>query len=235
MKNLLYKEFRLSVHPLTYAIMALFALVCLSPGIPSFVPLVYFGAVYTFLFIGMNKTTTTNDLFYTCNLPLRRQDVVKARVLSISVLQLVEILIVFPMLAINKFLIIEGARSDTAAYAQLMKGVVSLGITHGLYLFAAYLICFSVFDLIYLPWFYKTGKSIIGNMLTGILVTAAVGSVLTIVPYFIKGLPELLEIGNPNANYLLQVGCLLFGVGVWIGSRFLVNHLSTKNLVKLDF
>ena len=79
MKNLLYKEFKLSIHPLTYFFVGLMAMAALAPSFPSFVPLLYFGASYTFLFIGMNKTTTTNDLLYTCMLPIKREDVVKAR------------------------------------------------------------------------------------------------------------------------------------------------------------
>ena len=140
MKNLLYKEFKLSIHPLTYFFMALMALVCLTPGLPAFVPLLYFAPCYTFLFIGMNKTTTTNDLFYTCNLPIRRKDVVTARICSTTLLQIVEIVLVFPILAVSMFGFI--IHMPIADMTKTLESFVTVDITQGVYLAAVYLICF---------------------------------------------------------------------------------------------
>lgn len=226
MKNLLYKEFTLSVHPLAYFFIALMALSAVSPVFPSFVPLLYFGAAYTFLFIGMNKTTTTNDLLYTCLLPIRRGDVVKARVFSTTVLQLFELVLVFSFFTLPTFVFQDG-NSD------LQEQIVSIGLRQGIVLLGVYLICFGVFDLIYMPWFYKNGKSIILNMFVGMLVTAVVGAVLTIVPY--HTILDLITVGHPNANYLLQFGILLIGIGFWISSKALVIKISTNNLKKLNF
>lgn len=223
MKNLLYKEFKLSVHPLTYLFMGLMALSALAPGMPSFIPLVYFGVTYTFLFIGMNKTTTTNDLFYTCNLPISRKEVVKARIFSTSALQLIELVLIFSVFAIVKFAIQSPQDID----------IISIDITHGIFLLGAYLICFGIFDLVYLPWFYRNGKSIIANMFVAIISMSIVGAILTIGSYYL--MKDLLVVGGPKANYLIQFGFLAFGIMCWIGSKFLVLHLSAKNLTKLDF
>ena len=233
MKNLLYKEFKLSIHPLTYFFIALMALSAVAPTFPAFVPLVYFGATYTFLFIGMNKTTTTNDLLYTCLLPIKRNGVVKARVFSTTTLQLIELAFVIPLFLINHLIIcpnILAANPDsTEAVADKF-----LNMNQGLVLVSVYLICYAIFDLIYLPWFYKTGKSIILNMLVAILVIMIVGFGLTSLS-FIKSLKNILSIGNPNSNYFLQIIIFVLSIGIWIGSKFLVIKLSTKNLVKLDF
>ena len=233
MKNLLYKEFRLSVHPLTYLFLALLALVCLSPGMPSFICLVYFGASYTFLFIGMNKTTTTNDLFYTCTLPIQRKDVVTARICSTTVLQLVELCLIFPLFAVSKYGFI--ANMPTDSMNQVLKGTITIDIAQGIYLTGAYLICFAIFDLVYLPWFYKNGKSIIANMFVAMIAMATIGAVLTIVPNYVVAFKEAITVGGEHANYFIQIGFLLFAIALWIGSKFLVRHLSAKNLVKLDF
>lgn len=233
MKNLLYKEFKLSIHPLTYFFMALMALVCLTPGLPAFVPLLYFAPCYTFLFIGMNKTTTTNDLFYTCNLPIRRKDVVTARICSTTVLQIVELILVFPLLALSLFGFV--LHMPEADMAKTLSSFVTIDITEGIYLAAVYLICFVVLDLIYLPWFYKTGKSIIANMLVSMLVVMAVGALLTIVPHYIPAFEEAIKVGGEHSNYFLQIGILIGAIGIWIGSKFVVRHLCVKNLVRLDF
>ena len=224
MKNLLYKEFKLSIHPLTYFFVALMAMSALAPSFPSFVPLLYFGASYTFLFIGMNKTTTTNDLLYTCMLPIKREGVVKARVFSTTFLQLFDLVLVFSFLTINRFVFqIETSDKDL--------GVISLGIEQGITLLGIYLICLGVYDLIYMPWFYKNGKSIIANMLVAVLTMMVLGGALTIAPYFLA--KDMLSVWG--GNLVLQFGILFIGLGFWVLSKYLVIKISTKNLLKLDF
>ena len=223
MKYLLYKEFKLSIHPLTYFFVALMALSALAPTFPSFVPLLYFGASYTFLFIGMNKTTTTNDLFYTCNLPIRRQDVVKARVCSTTVLQLFELVMVFGFFFISAYFR-KNMKPDEAKIAWIT-------IDQGLFLLGVYFICFSVFDLIYLPWFYKNGKSIILNMFAAVIATTIAGGLLTIIPYFTFN--DFISV--KGGNIIFQIGFLLIALGIWISSKAIVIKWSAKNLLKLDF
>lgn len=222
MKHLLYKEFKLSVPLLSYLLIVLLAMSAFSPAFPSFVPLLYMGATYTFLFIGMNKTTTTNDLYYTCTLPIRREDVIKARVGTLTVIQFIEIFLVFAFMSVSTFLF------DTNASMQ-----VSINMRQPIALLAVYLVSYSVYDIIYLPWFYKNGKSIIANMLVGILSTSIVAAGLTIGLFFAAKDP--LTIGHPNANYFLQFGLLLGAIAIYIGVKVLVIKLSTKNLKKLDF
>ena len=224
MKHLLYKEFKLAVPLLSYLLIILLAMSALSPAFPSFVPLMYMGASYTFLFIGMNKTTTTNDLYYTCTLPIRREDVVKARVATLTLIQLLEIVLVFAFMSVATFLFIPESNSSMQ---------VSLNMRQPIALFACYLISYSVYDLIYLPWFYKNGKSIIANMLVGMLGTTVVAAGLTIGLYFAAA--DMLTIGDAEANYILQFGLLLAAIGIYICAKVLVIKLSTKNLKKLDF
>ncbi len=224
MKHLLYKEFKLAVPPLAYLLIILMSMSALSPAFPSFVPLIYMAATYTFLFIGMNKTTTTNDLYYTCTLPIKREDVIKARVITVAVIQLFEVLLVFAFMSVATFIFDANSKESMQ---------VSLNMHQPIALLAAYLISFSVYDLIYLPWFYKTGKTIIANMLVGVIVTAIIGGVLTMVPFFVA--EEMFTVGLPNSNYILQFGLLLAAIGIYIAIKALVIKLSTKNLKKLDF
>ena len=72
-------------------------------------------------------------------------------------------------------------------------------------------------------------------MFVAIIGIAATGALLTIVPHYIKVLQDLLTVGGENANYFLQFGFLILGIGLWIGSKFLVRYFSVKHLVKLDF
>ena len=224
MKNLLYKEFKLSIHPLTYFFVTLMSMSALAPSFPSFIPLLYFGACYTFLFIGMNKTTTTNDLLYTCLLPIRREGVVKARVFSTTILQLIMLVLVFSFFSVNRFIF-------AADQSDQKLGIISLNMEQGIALLGIYLICLGVYDLIYMPWFYKNGKSIIANMFVALLAVVVVGGLLTITPYWLA--KDILTI--KGGNLILQFGILLAGLGFWLSSKILVIKLSTKNLIKLNF
>ena len=228
MKHLLYKEFKLAVPLLSYLLIVLLAMSALSPSFPSFVPLLYMGATYTFLFIGMNKTTTTNDLYYTCTLPIRREDVIKARVGTLTVIQFIEIFLVFAFMSVSTFIF---DPANIAAGGKSMQ--VSLNMYQPIALLAVYLVSYSVYDIIYLPWFYKNGKSIIANMLVGILSTSILAAGLTIGLFLVAKDP--LTVGHPNANYFLQFGLLLGAIAIYIGVKVLVIKLSTKNLKKLDF
>ena len=234
MKNLLYKEFTLSVHFLTYLMMGLMALECLAPGYPAAVAIVLFGPCYTFLFIGINKGTTTNDLLYTCTLPIKRSDVVKARVFSTTVLQIVNLCLVLPLLAVNHFIEVpQILASDPKQIPEFLTNL--LGMHQAIVFVGVILISYAIFDLIYLPWFYKTGKSVVGNLFTAMLVTLIVCFFLTFIIPQIGNWREALKIDGSQANYPLQIGLLLICIAIWIGSKFLVTFLSTRNLKKLDF
>ena len=237
MKNLLYKEFKLSIHPLAYVFLALMAITAIAPTYPGAAPAIVFGATYTFLFIGMNKTTTTNDLLYTCTLPIERRNVVKARIFSTTFLQLVYLVLIIPLLLLNHLIICPGILSQPEAKPQDAIGLMFINMHQGLILVSIFFICFAIFDLIYLPWFYKNGKSIIANMLVAILSVAVVSIGLSSIN-LIKGTESLigmLTIGSPNANYFLQIGILVGSIALWVGSKFLVTKLATKNLLNLDF
>ena len=74
MKNLLYKELRLSLHPTMYLFLAMPAML-LIPSYPYYVAFMYtcLAVYFTFLF-----AREQNDIFYTAMLPIRKTDVVKA-------------------------------------------------------------------------------------------------------------------------------------------------------------
>ena len=148
----------------------------------------------------------------------------KTLALTTTFLQLYDLVLVFAFFAVTKFIF--QANSDPKDL-----GIISLNLDQGFVLLGVYLICLSIFDLIYMPWFYKNGKSIIANMLVAVLAIMVVGGILTIVPYiFFK---DILSI--KGGNIILQLGFLLASIGIWIGSKVLVIKKSTKNLVKLDF
>lgn len=229
MKTLFYKEFKLSIHPLCYVFVLLFSLLGLIPSYPSTISYIYTIASYTFLFLGANKATTTNDLFYSLNLPIRRKDVVKARMISISFLQLLATIPLLICLFIRQTFITNAIVADggeTLLTIDAPQLLAYLGIVA---------FTFSIVDLIYVPWFYKTGKSIIGPTLVSALVSGGLFIGIPTILAYIPNVLDMLTIGHENANYFLQVGILLFGALCYVGSRILITKLAANNLEKLDY
>ena len=207
----------------------MFTLMGLIPSYPPTVAYIYTIASYTFLFLGANKAQTTNDLFYTLNLPIQRKDVVKARMMSLSFLQILTtvplIICLFIRAAfINKFIILDGG-----------EVLLSIDFYQLPVLLAIVLFTFSIIDLIFVPWFYKTGKSIIGPMLVSTLLGALLLFGLPIGLAYIPGVLDMLTIGHENANYFIQFGALAFGIFCYVASRFIITKSATRNLEKLDY
>ena len=87
MKALLYKELRLAMHPICYVFIALFPLMILIPSYPLGIGFIYILACYPILFLGANKGQQSNDLLYSVLLPVRKKDIVKARIATVILMQ----------------------------------------------------------------------------------------------------------------------------------------------------
>ena len=90
--NLLYKEWKLAVHPTGYIFLCMGAML-LIPNYPYAVVFFYqtLGVFFTFMNGG-----ATNDVFFTTLLPVRKQDVVQARLLTVIALEVLQILLAVP-------------------------------------------------------------------------------------------------------------------------------------------
>ena len=230
MKNLFFKELKLSIHPLCYVFVLLFSLMGLIPNYPAAVGPVYLLVAYTFLFLGANKGQTTNDLFYSCNLPLRKKDVVTARMVSITYLKILLFIPLIACLLIRYFVIYPSITKNGGSVPDL-----GFDINQGFALFGIILLVLSLTDLIYLPWFYKSGKSIVGPTLVSVFFYIIVAFAATMLLPRIGNLKAMTTIGGPQENILVQVllfvGCILASVGI----EFLTHKLSKRNLLNLDF
>lgn len=232
MKNLFYKEIKLSLHPLCYLLIAVFSLEALSPGIPGGITFLYTVVIYTFLFIGVNKAASTNDLFYTLNLPIRKKDVIKARLISVGFLQIIMFIFTFALLLINELIFMPDIMATDPS--QLNGTIESIGATQGIAFLGLGLITYAFADTVFFSIFYRTGKSIVAATLISPFVALGCALVFGILPAKLIGL-DVLTVGSPNANYLIQIAFLLVGAALYIGSRFLITNKCAKYLERLDF
>ena len=101
MKALIYKEFKLAMHPMCYLFIVLFPFMVLIPVYPLGISFIYILTCYPVLFLGANKGQQSNDLLYSTLLPVRKKDIVLARIITVLFMQVASMLIMsadFPVL-----------------------------------------------------------------------------------------------------------------------------------------
>ena len=225
MKALLYKEFKLAMHPICYVFIALFPFLVLIPSYPVAVGFIYILSCYPILFLGANKGQQSNDLLYSTLLPIRKKDIVLARIITVAIMQFAYIAIMSALLPVG--LMIQNSLPEATTPGLNLNGFVSiLGIA---------LIGFSLADLIYFSIYYKNGKSIVMSTLMTILGFIVYLALFTIaVPYF--G-----EFGTAYTNFLCNSGLgyqfIVLGASlvIYVALHFIVYKVASKELERVDF
>jgi ABC-2 type transport system permease protein len=137
MKNLLYKEFNLAIHP-AFLLMLLFGVLLLIPQWPFLIALMYL------FFIAIPNIFTfckvQNDVLFSVLLPIRKKDVVMARMMSIVLLELLQILVAAVFAVLHMKLYGPGNFLLDPNYA----------------FFGLALVMYAVFNVFFFPMFYKT-------------------------------------------------------------------------------
>ena len=230
MKALLYKEFKLAMHPICYVFIALFPFMILIPGYPLAIGFIYVLSCYPILFLGANKGQQSNDLLYSTLLPVRKKDIVLARIMTVSIMQFAFIalsacLLPLAMLIQNNIVASAdpNANMDSIAHAGFDLPSFPLVI-------AIVLVGYSIADLIFFPIYYKKGKSIVMSTLFTILGFVVYIGITTIaVPYII---------GVDKANAIpLWIQFIALGVTllIYVGFHYLIYEISAARLEKVDF
>lgn len=216
MKALLYKELKLALHPTTYLFMAIGAMLMI-PSYPYYVAFFYtcLGVFFIFLTARENK-----DIFYTASLPVRKSDVVKSRVITVAIIELLQLAIGIPFAII-------GIHINPNAAGNMA------GIEANAAFFGLVLMMYGLFNAIYLPLFYKNavkvGIPLIFAIIAVTIYVVAVELAVQMVPF----LKTHLDTTDPAmAIYqipILVAGILIFGVALWLTYR-----RSAANFEKVD-
>ena len=214
MRNLLYKEFRLVITP-PFFFTLLFSALLLIPQ------WVYFIAMMYFMFIAIPNIFTNakamNDIGFTVMLPIRKSGVVKARVLSIAVFELLQIAVGAVFAAINMALYPAGNFMTDANIAYLGCVFVMYGI----------------FNAIFFPMFYKSaykiGWPISIAIAVSILFAAAIETLVLTVP----AVAHILD-GISGEALVRQLPVMAIGIVLFVVFTVLAYRKSAKNFEKVD-
>ena len=228
MKALLYKEFRLALHPLCYVFVALCPFFLLIPNYPIGVCFIYILSSYPVLFLGSNKGQQSNDLLFSTLLPVRKKDIVLARMITCLMIQFASMALMACMVPvvslIHQQILLNGGEITDAGFP--LEGFVTV--------LAFTVVGFGLADLIFLPTYYKNGKSIVMSTLFTIFGFAAYILIFTIVIPLIPG-------AEGYTNFFIGRGLgfqfIFLGASILISAilHFLVYRISAKRLEKVDF
>ena len=227
MKALIYKEMRLSMHPICYIFVALFPLMILIPSYPLGIGFIYILACYPILFLGANKGQQSNDLLYSTLLPVRKKDIVMARIITVIIMQVAFMLIMsalYPLARIINASIIASSE-DPKEYT-----IPGLGLNSYALVLAFAVIGYAIADIIFFPIYYKNGKSIVMSTLFTILGFVVYIGVATI------GLPYIPGLGIMNNLHIgIQFAILAGAIILSFLLHILVYRASSKRLEMVDF
>lgn len=208
MKQLLYKEFRLASHPAAILFLALSTMM-LIPNYPLTVTFFYpcLGA----FFICLNSREN-RDLAYTLLLPVKKRDLVRARVLMVAALQLCQLVLCVPFFFLRDL------------YPPVGNVV---GLDANLALLGFGLVEFGIFNLVFFSWHYRDPAKVGVPFLVGsIAVFVWVGiseASAHIVPFVRERLDTPLFEFLPEKAAALLIGAALYalltGLAVRIAER----------------
>lgn len=235
MKALLYKEFRLAMHPICYLFVLLFPFMILIPSYPIGIGFIYILCAYPILFLGANKGQQSNDLLYSTLLPVRKKDIVLARIITVITMQVTS-MVVMSLLWPLAYLIHQNINLEALAEAQ-NRGIPvetyfnpGLGLQSFVLLLAMAIVGYALADLIFFPIYYKRGKSIVMSTLFTIL------GFVVYIGVFTVGLPYVPGLEFLNTMHIgFQFACLAAAILISAGIHLAVYKISSKRLEKVDF
>lgn len=146
MRALIAKELRLVVHPSTWMIVVLGALVL----IPSWAyGAIFIYGVLTAFFNGMNAREA-RDMEYSFSLPVSRRDMVRARLATTMIIEAAMLAIMVLFVALREPLGINGVAADQP----------SVGTAANLYLVALGFVTFGLFNAVFYPLYFRNPRKV---------------------------------------------------------------------------
>ena len=229
MKALLCKDFKLCLHPTIFIYLAM-VLMLLIPSYPYLVSCFFVCNAIFFIF---QSARENGDPMYTAMLPVSKAQTVRARCLFVVLVQTIDILLMAGMCA---FAIVSMPDHNAG------------GTDHGLSLLAFALVLFAIFNLIFLPSFYKTGykagsaflKSAVGIWLwlipcEGLMIASHAIADSNLDIAFFRFLHENVDC-MPKTAEALTVQAILFGAGLllYVVCTLLATKISVKRYEKVS-
>lgn len=219
MKAALAKEFRLVVHPSTYVLALLGALVL--------IPTWMYGAIFIYgvlvaFFNGMNAREM-RDLSYSFSLPMSRREMVRSRIAAMMAIEaaMVAIMAVFVLLR------------EPLGINALAQGQDLVGMPANLFLVGFGLAIFGVFNAFFYPLYYRNPMKVGVPFMVACVPAAVVLVALEAVPYLpFPWCSTFATIGMGNIG--AQLAGLVAGAAVFAAGSLLAMWLAARSFASYD-
>ena len=215
MKNLFYKEMKLSANPLTYWFI-IFSAMTMIPRYPILVGsfFICLGIFHTY-----QQIREYDDVTYTVMLPVKKRDIVTAKYLFVLFIELTAF-ILCTLLTIIRMKIL-GTAVPYATNQLMNANMAYLGYT---------MIVFAVFNSIFLAGFFKTTYKI-GKPF---FIFCVVSFIIIIMGEILHHIPDLESLNNPSNLSMPQVVIFAIGVVVFMLCTWLSYQKAVKDFEGID-
>ncbi|NLJ91025.1 MAG: ABC-2 transporter permease [Clostridiales bacterium] len=210
--NLLHKELRLAAHPNLFVFILL--------GVLVIVPAYPYGVVFLFGCLGPYITfmygRETNDIYYTSLLPVKKADTVKAKCLLMVLSQITQLLISLPFAILRVHILPDGN---------------PVGIEANVAFYGFGLIIYSVFNLILLTQFFKTGYKVGKAFIVASIPILFLIIAMEVIVHF----PNYKWLDSTSPDMMLrQVPVLILGIIIYILGMLAAYKISANRFQKVD-
>lgn len=214
MYNLLNKEFRLVISPL-------YLLTCLLDALLLIPQWVFFLAPMYLLFIALPNiiqySKTQKDMEFTLLLPVRKGDVVRARILAIALLEIAQVFVVAVFAAINIILY------NTPNFF-IDPNVAYIGCVFAM---------FGVFNVVFFPMLYKTAYKMAAPLITALTLTILFAAIIELLVVTVPAVTRVLD-GISRTSLIGQIPVLFCGIAAFVLLTWVSIRLSIKRFDKVN-
>lgn len=214
MKNMLYKEVKLALHPTSIIFLSLSAMVII-PNYPYY--MIFFYTTLAIFFTCLSGREN-HDIFYTMTLPIRKKDIVKSRFILVIMLQLAQVITIIPFAMIRRTFSMPGN---------------FVGMDANIAFFGLSFLLLGLFNLVFFTKYYrdtdKVGASfLLGSIVVTIFIIIAESSV-HVVPF----MKNYLDTKDPEF-LAYKIVVLTAGIVVYIILTLLSYKRSVRSFEILD-
>lgn len=213
--RLLYKDIRLSIHPFFFILPVLTGALLLVPQWPYFIAFMYFFWISIPTIV--NTLNAQNDYGFSVMMPVSKGDIVKGKILSFILLELLHLVFAAIFALIH-------ARIYHVPNFLLNPNMAFFGFAFTIY---------ALFNLVFFPLYFRTAYQFGLPTIVGTVVTLAFAAGVETLAIYYPTINRFLE-GPDRSMRLIQLAILIMGILVFTGLSYLAIVLSKARYEKVD-
>lgn len=215
MKKLLIKDFRLAMHP-TVILFWLLSAMLIIPNYPYYVILFYSSLSLFFVCLSGREN---HDIEFSAALPVRKGDVVRARICFAAIVQLVQLILAVPFAALRQTLPLPGNL---------------VGMDANIAFFGFSLLLLGLFNLYFFTSYYRAPEKVGKTFAVSSVLFFVAIAILEVAAHAVPFVRERLDTSDPQflpeKLIVLAIGAAGYAILTLISCRISVKRFEALNL-----